>query len=276
MNDTYLSAEGALRNIQAQARYVFTPEEFARLTGRQPGSPAANAALWRLRAARRIVSVLKRPAKWLIVPPEHEHFGAPPVDWWLHDCLFDVAPDYYVGLLSAARHWGSSHYARQTTQVMVNSRRVNQTIGKLRIEYIWKSHTEQTPVVEATTQVSRLRVSTREATLLDLIRHQELIGGLEAIARVTHDFRDHLSAPALLAALNAMGQAPPAQRLGVIFEILHHEEMANQVRAWLDKRTLRTIILEGTGAGGENKRQTNKRWSVSYIPSQLQALEELT
>jgi hypothetical protein len=34
---------------------------------------------------------------------------------------------------------------------------------------------------------ARVRVSTREATVLDLVRHQNAIGGLDAVARITRD-----------------------------------------------------------------------------------------
>ena len=276
MNDTSLSAENALRCIQGKARYIFGPDEFARLTGREPASVATKSALMRLSAAGRIRLALKRPTKWLIVPAEHAHFGAPPIGWWLHDCLHDVEPGYYLALLSAARHWGSAHYARQTTQVMVGTRRINQSVGKLRVEYTYKSDLESTPVVEVSTQVSKLRVSTREATLLDMLRHQASVGGLESIGRVAHDFRDALNATGLRAALKAMGQASVAQRLGLVLEVLGQKEMAQEVEVWLGGRKLSVIPLETGDVGfGVDSRTTHGRWSVSYHSEQIETLQEL-
>lgn len=276
MNDTSISAENALRSIQGKARYVFTPEEFARLTGREPGSIAAKSALTRLSAAGQIVLALKRPTKWLIVPAEHAHYGAPPLDWWLHDCLHEVEPRYYISLLSAARHWGSAHYARQTAQVMVGTRRSDQGVGKLRVEYTYKSHLEGTPVVEVNTHVSKLRVSTREATLLDMLRHQASVGGLEAIGRVAQDFRGALQASGLRSALEALGQTSVAQRLGLMFEVLGQGEMAREVDAWLRGRKLSVIPLETGGVDwGVDDRATHGRWYVSYSSKQLETLKEL-
>ena len=51
----------ALRRIQSQSRYLFTPEEFAHLTGREPGSAALKMALQRLSKAGQIVLATKTP-----------------------------------------------------------------------------------------------------------------------------------------------------------------------------------------------------------------------
>jgi hypothetical protein len=237
---------------------------------------AVSAALARLAADGRIVLALKRPAKWLIVPPEHAHYGAPPASWWLHDCLKDVEPHYYVALLSAARHWGSAHYALQTTQVMVRRHRLNRTIGKLRVEFTVKSTLERTPVVLATTQGAKLRVSTREATLLDLIRHQHAVGGLEAVARIARDFRKELQSQALRTALDALEQSAAAQRLGLILELQGQADAARVVEEWLQSRPLLTVPLEfGDAQAQAGERITSRPWRVSYSCEQRDQLEEL-
>jgi hypothetical protein len=79
-----------------------------------------SSALNRLAKAGLVVLLTKKPSTWLIVPPEQAHYGAPPVQWWLHDFLKTTDPDYYVALLSAARPWGSGHYALQTVQVALS------------------------------------------------------------------------------------------------------------------------------------------------------------
>lgn len=275
MRSQALSTEDALRSIQVQARYLFSPEEFAKLTGRQGRSVSTRSALMRLSTAGRIVLALKRPTKWLIVPAEHSHYGAPPVDWWLHDCLEAVEPSYYLALLSAARHWGSAHYARQTTQVMVGTRRSPQQVGQLRVEYTFKAEVAGTPVVVVKGAVSKLRVSTREATLLDLLRHQSTVGGLEAIVRVAHDFRDKLVPTELVRALDAMGQTSVAQRLGLVFEVLGQSRMSGVVREWLKDRPLTLIPFETGALANEEERQVNRTWAVRYSLPQIEALREL-
>lgn len=276
MSSARASTEHALRELQAQARYVFTPAEFAQLSGRTMEGTAVTAALARLAADKRIVLALKRPTKWLIVPPEHAHYGAPPASWWLHDYLQDVEPNYYLALLSAARHWGSAHYALQTIQVMVGRHRLNRTVGKLRIEFTVKSTLSRTPVVLTTAQGAKLRVSTREATLLDLIRHQHVVGGLEAVARIARDFRKELQPQALRTALDALDQSAAAQRLGLIFEVQGQADAARVVEEWLRTRPLLTVPL-GFGEADVHSRDrgTCRPWRVSYSAAQRDQLEGL-
>ena len=66
-----LSGMEALRRIQSQARYLFYPDEFAMLTGREPQSVAIKSALMRLSRQGLITLAVKRPAALLIVPAEH-------------------------------------------------------------------------------------------------------------------------------------------------------------------------------------------------------------
>lgn len=195
--------------------------------------------------------------------------------WWLHDYLKDVEPHYYLALLSAARHWGSGHYALQATQVMVGTQRSSQTIGRLRLDYICKKNIEKTPVVLVSTTVAHMRVSTREATLLDLIRHQTEIGGLETIVRITHDFAPALEAPNIVQALDALDQTRAAQRLGFVLEKLSLREMATVVDAWLQKRRRTLQPLEVGVSSDASDLVTDHHWSIAYTPSQLEIFEEV-
>lgn len=273
MNFSAKSAENALRTLQSAARYTFGSTEFAELTGREAGSDATKAALARLTRAGRIVLAGKRPAVYLIVPPEHEHYGAPPVDWWLDDYLRPAEPHYYMALLSAARHWGSRHYARQTVQVMVGAQRPALTIGKLGLEYIYKRNLAETPVVRANGPVSAFRVSTREATILDLLRHQTIVGGLEAVVRVTKDFIPEFTRADLLAALDSLDQLPTAQRLGFILERLQ-PRLAATVEAWLKRRRLnQQPLIPGESPAPDWPIMPN-RWSIRYTAQQEKLIEE--
>lgn len=263
-----------LRQLQSQSRYLFREEEFAQQTGRVPGSPASQQALQRLSKAGHVVLAQKNPARWLIVPAEQTHYGAPPVDWWLDDLLRDQEPDYYLALLSAARHWGSAHYALQTTQVMVSRPRRPVQVGKLKVEFIAKRSLEATPVARERTRVARLRVSTREATVLDLIRHQNVVGGLEAVARVAKDLGPKMTSSGVKDALSGLGQVPAAQRFGFVLQHLGSERLASSVESWLQKqrRSVQPLVTPQADAGAYI---IDGNWAVEYTPGQLEQLKEV-
>lgn len=268
-----LSAEDALRFIQAKARYLFEPAEFAALTGRN--DQAVSRALWRLARQGHVVSASKHPSMWLIVPPEHSHYGVPPFDWWLDAYLRESQPGYYLALLSAARYWGSAHYARQTVQVMLGSQRAPQSVGRMRIEYCYKRHVERTPVVDINGTVARFRVSTREATLLDLVRHLPTAGGIESVARIAKDFSPSVDRKGLIEALDALDQTVAAQRLGFVLEGLGLKKLAIDVEDWLRTRRRTMAALEPGRKPGDTGSRTNPRWSIAYSDLDAQTLEEL-
>ena len=268
------SSTQVLRQLQSQARYVFREDEFAEQTGRAPGSPASQMALQRLSKAGHVVLAQKKPARWLIVPAEQAHYGAPPVDWWLDDFLLEKEPNYYLALLSAARHWGSAHYALQTTQVMVSRPRRPVQVGRLKVEFIVKRSLNATPVARERTRVAHLRVSTREATVLDLIRHQDAIGGLEAVARVAKDLAPKMTSSGMRDALSGLGQVPAAQRLGFVLQHLGCERLCASVSSWLQKRR-RNVQPLATQQPNTCAYLIDDNWAVEYTPAQLEQLKEV-
>jgi predicted transcriptional regulator of viral defense system len=269
-----VSAAVALRKLQSQARYLFRPTDFAEITHQDPQGIAVQSALKRLSARGLIKSLSRRPSTWLIVPPEYDHYGCPPVEWWLHDYLDQSVPHYYLALLSAARFWGSSHYAHQTTQIMVQTARRTQHIGKLTLQYSVKLEISQTPVVIVNTAANKMRVTTREATLLDLLRHQSQIGGLETVARVAKDFAPVLKEQALLDALEALGQVSSAQRLGFVFHTLALNHLADVIDVWLKPRHRATLQLDANDSNDDGL-MLNNRWGVKYKLRQQQLMAEI-
>jgi predicted transcriptional regulator of viral defense system len=271
---SFPNGESALRAVQSQGRYIFRASEFAELTGRDPNGATLRLALARLSQKREIVSLVKRPSTWLIVPPEQLSYGAPPVTWWLDEFLRDADGGYYLGLLSAARYWGSSHYARQTTQVVVGKKRAPLKVGRLGIDFTFKAAASQTPTHVAMGGVARYRVSSREATLLDLLRHSKENGGLEAITRVARDFAPDMTEAGIVEALSAMNQTAVAQRLGFLLSQLG-TKLQKPVANWLATRKTRSEPLEYSPGQSEEVLLRDSQWRIEFTPRQLDLIKEL-
>lgn len=268
--------EAALSSLQSRARYCFTAEEFARLTERQRSRSAAAGALQRLAKRGRIVPVLRRPAVYLIVPPEHASFGAPPFAWWIDDCMRWIEPNYYVALLSAAAHWGSAHYARQDVQVVVSRPRAPITAGRLTLTFVTKRSAAATPTETVSRGVAPWRVSTPAATVLDVVRYQDSVGGLEAVVRVLVDLAPAITPTGLRAALEALGERSSAQRLGFLLDRAGQERLAQVVATWLGRRAHRVPQPLEIGIADRKMPEVDRRWHVAFDPARLAlALEAL-
>ena len=268
-----LSSDQAVASFQARARYAFDLDEFARLTGRADNLHAARVSLARLVQRNLIVPVHKRPSVFVIIPAEYMSDGAPPVVWWLHDALTRMVPGYYLALLSAARYWGSLPQAPQVEQVMVEQSRPLLTVGKHKIAFLTRTDPGRAPVTQVRGEKAPYFVSTREATLLDLVKHQPKIGGLEVVARVAKDFGPHLTSAGMLRALDAMGQVAVAQRTGFILSELAIGKVAEVVAQWLAPRHMAARVL-GEKQDPRHRECRNTRWRVMYSNSELQTIRD--
>jgi predicted transcriptional regulator of viral defense system len=248
----------ALKKLQIGACYCFSSKDFELLTGRE--TVAARAALVRLHAQGLITSPARGSGLWLIVPPEHADRGAPPVLWWLHDFLSRKEESYQLALLSAAQAHGSSHFAVLETQIFVPSSRRVLEVGPFRLRFFAKQSLAQSPTVTLPTEKSRVRVSSKATTLLDLLRHAPAIGGVERAALILGDLAPKLDSEDITESLNAARDVAAAQRFGYLLDLYGHTRHAHRVDKWLSQhRTQRTRL--DTSSSVDNC-QIAQRWNL--------------
>jgi hypothetical protein len=251
-------------DVQSQGRLTFGLKEIASAGG--PSGEALEKALQRQRALGRIQRISRKSDVFVIVPPEFRTLGVPPVEWWIDDVMGHLRLPYYGGLLTAARWHGSSHFAVMETQIVVPVNRRPITVGRTRVRFFASAKIAATPVEKRTNVWGGVRVSTPAATLLDLIQYRQ--GGMDRVALIAADLIPRIAADALLAALDAAGSVPSAQRLGFVFEQLGAKGLADAAARWLGGKPHRAVDLEpGGGAPWEHSR----RWQVR-VNSTLEAL----
>ena len=227
-----------LDNCEARARSLVTIDELALSSGLS--LVAVRRQMEHL--AHRHARIQGKPAAYLLVPPEHRPFGAPPVKWWLDAyCRLRNQP-YYLGLLSAAEMHGSSHQAVQVTQVLTARPMRQITVGMLRVKFLVKKNLQQTPVMQLPEQRARFAVSTPEATAIDLIAYYHAIGGVARAAEVVAGMRSSITVRGLRTALKAEPESAVKQRLGYVFQTLGWEAMAAEVQRQLARKLAPAIL----------------------------------
>ncbi|WP_340115608.1 type IV toxin-antitoxin system AbiEi family antitoxin [Pelagibius sp. 7325] len=258
------AAAGFARRLQARGHYGFALQELLKETGLSPA--AAKGQLHRL--APGIVPFYPRSFFYLIVPPEHLAIGAPPVTWWIDDFFAIRAQPYYLGLLTAAAHHGSSHEAPQMIQI-VTDRPLNPVrLGRQKIVFVTKKSAAETPAVRATGGQAPFQVSTAEATLLDLLYYPEHVGGLARIAELARDLKPKLSGKGLRQALDQPLDTALLQRAGFLLEALGLESESRIVDRALKGRRRRPTALE---AGTLPKGEPDPRWRVTGSLPELES-----
>lgn len=246
-----------LDEAERSGRLILTGEQIAAsLPGTSP--EALRQALHRQQRRGRIARIARGAGQWVIVPLMHAHSGAPPPETWLHRFLSSALKvPYYVGLLSAAEAYGVAPYAPSVIQVMVAKQRRPIAVGRQRLTFHTRIRVSAMPTRWHETRDGRYLISTPELTMLDLLRRQELAGGVTRVAELVEGLGTYARPEGLTAALTATDDTPNAQRLGALLS-RQGSELTEIVAAFLKGRTLRPVTL-APGVPGYNRENAQFR-----------------
>jgi hypothetical protein len=208
---------------------------------------AAKAQLRRL--GSRVVRVPPAQPFFLIVSPEHQASGGPPVEWWLDDYFAWLKHPYYLALQSAAAAVGASPQSIQVTQVMTDTPRKPIELGRLKIVFFVKRYIATTPNRQLLNAFAPMRVSTPAATAFDLVRYAARIGGIGRVAETLRPLLSQIREPDLKEMLESENETTSAQRLGFILEKADQSKLADVVAAWLSGRRKPVILMVPTSEG---------------------------
>jgi len=244
-----------VQNMLAQGRFSFT---LADMTQRKDTSPVAlKAALRRLQKKGGIAMPYR--GFYVIIPPEYRAAGCLPPEQFIPDLMAHVGEVYYTGLLSAAEYHGAAHQRPQVFQVMVARSRRPISCGKMRLDFIFRKNAGKIPTETVNTPAGVLKISTPEATALDLIGYVRHCAGLDNVATVLAELAEKIDAGKLrkLAELSPIAWT---QRLGYLLELVDAREKAADIAAYIaQKRPARTPLSPSHKIIGA---KTDSRWRI--------------
>jgi len=242
-------ARDYIENLAAGGRYHFESADVEAALGISPA--ARKVALQRLSQQGLIAS----PARGfhVVVPPEYRALGCLPAEQFIPALMKREGRSYYAGLLTAAQYHGAAHQRPQAFQVIVDKHRRDIACGKVRIAFFLSSRLQGVPTQTFNTPRGMLRVSTPEATAIDLIGYQEQAGGLDQVATVLLELAESLHADKLPAAADTAPVAW-AQRLGYLLEQVGAPEKAIALKAYV-RACARESTLLMPGAPHEDSRR---------------------
>ena len=194
---------------------------------------AAREAIRRAKAKGWLFSPVR--GLYVIVPPEYHSWGVVPGERFIDAAMRHAGVDYYVGYLSAAAHHGARHQAAQVFQVVADRRIRDREVGGLRIAYYHTAAIDPAGVETVRGEHGRWRVSTAEATLMDLLERPDRGGGRGNVLTIASALP--LDAARLARAAERRGPAA-ARRAGWSLQ---------RVGSRLDLEVLRSVAKVGAG-----------------------------
>lgn len=219
-----------LENLQTNGQYWFIREEVIKSLNLT--KIAFKMAAYRLQKAKQICTLGK--GFYLIVPLEYKRTGTPPPYWYLDRFMKFLKINYYIGLLTAAAYHGSSHQVSQQFQVMVNYPVILGKTNRSNLICFTKKNLNMTPTEDLKVATGLVKISTKEATMLDLVQYYKVAGHLGLVATVISELATTTN-PKLLSTAAQKGQYEIAtiQRLGFLLDQLGFKDKTTELLNWL-------------------------------------------
>jgi predicted transcriptional regulator of viral defense system len=249
-NIGHMTANELIETLASKGRYSFTSEE-ARVALKVSVN-ASKLALNRLARQGRIAS----PARgfYVIIPPEYRSLGCLPADQFIPDLMRNKGLNYYAGLLTAAQYYGAAHQRPQEFQVFVQKNRRPVRCRKVRVKFIARKNIDDVPVRKFNTSRGEIKVSTPEATAIDLAGYPEHVGGLDQVATILSELADEINASALAEAART-APLPWLQRLGYMLELVESADVAVDLKVYVREhaREFRKLIPGSNTNDGQRR-----------------------
>ena len=228
-----------IEELQSQGRLVFTSTEAQKKLGESPNAF--------IKASLRLIrkDKLFRPTTgfYVIIPTEYRSGKSVPSEWYIDALMKFHGLPYYVGNLSAAALYGAAHQTPQELQVVTTKPMRSITTHRTRIRFLTKKDQSKTLVQDMKTHTGHFKVSTPEATALDLIRFYRWAGFLNNVATVLSELSERIDPKKLVHAAKAAGELAHVQRLGYLLEKYGNKKSASELYKWTSEHKTKFIPL---------------------------------
>ncbi len=245
-----------IKNILRQGQHHFTTEDIVQSLGvdRKP----VTRALKRLISNGEVVSPQR--SFYVVVPPEYQALGCLPAEQFVPQLMDSVGEPYHVALLSAAQLHGAAHHRPQRFQVMVKKPRSSIQCGRVYVDFHVRADLEKVAIVVMNTPRGHMRVSSPEATALELIGYSKQAGGLDNVATILVDLAEALDAEKLV---EEARKAPLAwsQRLGFLLELVEMGEVVGLLQSHVQNQAQRVAPLDASSPRTGFER--SERWRIA-------------
>ena len=206
------------------------------------GVSAAAAMLALTLLARK--SMIAQPARdfYVIVPPEYRSLGCLPAEQFIPSIMRLRARPYYAGLLSAAKYHGAAHHSPEQFQVLVQDPLRPIECGQVRAAFIVREQLRMVPTQLFNTPSGTIRVSTPEATAIDLVGYCQRVGGLDQVAAVLAELAAQIDPQKLVSAAHT-APIPWVQRLGYLLSLVDSGNRADTLRGYVRSEARKSVPL---------------------------------
>ncbi len=180
---------------------------------------------------------------YMIVPPEYQALGSLPLPWIIDPLMRYLERNYYIGLLSAASLYGATEQQPMTFQVIVDKALRTIKLPRGTIDFHVKKNCISSAIDHIAVPTGYANISTKEQTVIDLVRYYTVSGGLSNVALVLKELGKECKRSEFEKTIQREETTGSIQRLAYILDLLNYKALARVVEHELSKRNHFFIYL---------------------------------
>jgi predicted transcriptional regulator of viral defense system len=244
-------------SLQSVGKYWLIKSEAVEALG--VSEPAFNKAAHRLIKQTKLIRI--KNGFYVIIPPEYRNAKGLPPTHYIDALMTFMKRPYYVGLLSAASLHGASHQSPQELQVITSKPHKLIKTGPTRIRFVTKKDLHDTVLVRIKTPTGYISVSTKEATILDLLQYVRISGHLDNVATAIAELLENVNSSELLKIARNEKELSNVQRLGYLIDKFSlNKVVARELHVLIEKKKPGFIFLRPDQRNGVSEK--NLKWNV--------------
>ena len=210
-----------IRQLQSYEEYAFSWNELTKNCNKTETS--LKSELSRLVRKGEILNL--RKGFYLIIPPRYSTLGQLPIQLYVEKLFKHLNREYYLGFYTAAQFHGASHQQVQWDYIMMSSPSVpNIQKNSLNIRFLTTSIWPNMNIVEKKADAGIFKISSPALTVLDLIRFQTKLGGLNRLFTVLEELCEEIEPQDLISLLTWYPFSSTLQRFGYLMDVFQADE----------------------------------------------------
>lgn len=197
---------------------------------------------------------------YMIVPDQYKLLGSLPPDMLIDSLMNYLNQHYYIGLLSAASYYGATHQQPMVFQIITSKAMRPIKLARGKIEFHLSKYCADAKTNLIAVPTGYAKISTREQTMIDLVRFYTASGYLSNVALVIKSLAERISMAKLKVTIAQEKATSVLQRLGYVLELLNLENLALIVENEINKRKTKYVLLRHDHYQKDGEK--NNRWKI--------------
>lgn len=197
---------------------------------------------------------------FMIVSPEYYHFGSLPPNWIVGPLMQYLNYEYYIGLLSAAALYGATEQQPMKLQVITNKHIRTINLERSSVEFHVSKHCARASKTTMNVATGYVNVSTKEQTIVDLVKFYKVAGYLSNSAMVIRILAGECDYDLFDLVIKNESNESALQRLGYILEYMSLHKLAQIVEDNLSERKIEYVLLRPDHYVKEGPKSS--RWKI--------------